>query len=207
MKLPRLVRTTVRTTLRAATSHRPEVADVLALAARAPATAMTAARGGANLGAAAYAVLMRTGALVADRALAAATEAKTLLRREQDPTADRESDPPAAVPTADPWTGGPLRPADDIRAAVFLTQDEAAAVEATPAGATLTHDDLPLADYDHLTLGELRARIRRLGVPELVQLREYEHAHADRLPVVKAFDNRLATLAKASAAQEQVPAP
>ncbi|HVE98268.1 MAG TPA: hypothetical protein VNA12_03720, partial [Mycobacteriales bacterium] len=62
-------------------------------------------------------------------------------------------------------------------------------------GATLNHDELPLADYDHLTLGSLRARIRRLEAPELIQLRDYERAHANRLPVVMAFDNRLKSLA------------
>jgi hypothetical protein len=63
-------------------------------------------------------------------------------------------------------------------------------------GATLTHDELPLEDYDHMTLTALRSRIRSLDAAQLVQLREYEQAHANRLPVVKAFDTRLAKLAK-----------
>lgn len=62
-------------------------------------------------------------------------------------------------------------------------------------GATLAHDDLPLADYDHLTLGSLRARIRKLTPSELVQLLDYERTHADRLPVVTLFENRLRALA------------
>jgi hypothetical protein len=115
--------------------------------------------------------------------------------------------PSAAAPDHDPWTGGALRPADDIREVVVQAAEDPSAVADVPPGEALSHDELPLADYDHLTLGELRARIRRLGVADLVQLREYEHAHADRLPVVKAFDSRLATLAKQAATQEPTPAP
>jgi hypothetical protein len=57
------------------------------------------------------------------------------------------------------------------------------------------HNDLPLEDYDHMTLGSLRGRIRSLSVPELVQVRDYEKAHAHRLPVVTLLDNRIAKLA------------
>ncbi|MDP9435675.1 MAG: hypothetical protein M3P93_10970 [Actinomycetota bacterium] len=58
----------------------------------------------------------------------------------------------------------------------------------------LEHDELPLADYDHMTLGSLRGRMRSLTVEQLVQLRDYEKAHADRLPVVTMLDNRIAKL-------------
>ena len=63
--------------------------------------------------------------------------------------------------------------------------------EATP-GATLTHDQLPLEDYDHLTLGSLRARLSKLDAVALVQLRDYERAHANRLPVITMLENRIA---------------
>lgn len=65
--------------------------------------------------------------------------------------------------------------------------------EATP-GATLTHDQLPLEDYDHLTLGSLRARLPRLDAVALVQLLDYERAHAHRLPVLTMLENRIAKL-------------
>ena len=67
--------------------------------------------------------------------------------------------------------------------------------EATP-GATLTHDQLPLEDYDHLTLGSLRARLSRLDVVSLVQLRDYERAHAHRLPVLTMIENRIAKVSQ-----------
>lgn len=70
-------------------------------------------------------------------------------------------------------------------------QDDVA--QLTP-GADLSHADLPLADFDHLTVPQLRGRIRRLELAELVQLRDYEQAHAHRLPVLTLLDNRVATL-------------
>jgi hypothetical protein len=59
----------------------------------------------------------------------------------------------------------------------------------------LAHDELPLPEYDHMTLGSLRGRMRSLTVEQLVQIRDYEKAHADRLPVVTMLDNRIAKLA------------
>ncbi|GAC1445180.1 MAG: hypothetical protein NVSMB55_24810 [Mycobacteriales bacterium] len=56
------------------------------------------------------------------------------------------------------------------------------------------HSDLPLADYDHMTLGSLRGRLRSLDMQQLVQLRDYEKSKADRLPVVTMLDNRIAKL-------------
>ncbi len=84
-----------------------------------------------------------------------------------------------------------------------LPEPVAELVEDTTPGATLSHDELPLEDYDHLTLGSLRARIRKLEAPELIQLRDYERAHGNRLPVLMAFDNRLKSLAAATPGAEQ----
>jgi hypothetical protein len=57
-----------------------------------------------------------------------------------------------------------------------------------------TRDELPIPDFDNITLGSLRARLRNLGVEQLVALREWEQAHAHRLPVLTALDNRIAKL-------------
>ncbi len=62
------------------------------------------------------------------------------------------------------------------------------------SGADLDRDDLPLADFDNLTLGSVRGRLRRLSMDELVQLRGYEVAHGNRLPIVTLLDNRIAKL-------------
>jgi hypothetical protein len=72
--------------------------------------------------------------------------------------------------------------------------------ESVTAPEITAHAELPLADYDHMTLGSLRGRIRSLTVPELVQVRDYEKSHAHRLPVVTLLDNRIAKLATDAAA-------
>lgn len=57
-----------------------------------------------------------------------------------------------------------------------------------------TRDDLPIPDFDNITLGSLRARLRNLSLEQLVTLREWEQAHAHRLPVLTTLDNRIAKL-------------
>ena len=84
-------------------------------------------------------------------------------------------------------------------AVVERVEAVAALVTATDPG-TPARDELPLADYDHMTLGSLRGRLRSLTVVELVQVRDYEKAHAHRLPVVTLLDNRIAKLATDAAA-------
>jgi len=89
---------------------------------------------------------------------------------------------------------------DVLPAELLDTVERVAAKAAGPA--VLDHDDLPLADYDHMTLGSLRGRLRSLDLGQLVQVRNYEKAHADRLPVVTMLDNRIAKLAVTPAAEQ-----
>ena len=70
----------------------------------------------------------------------------------------------------------------------------------------LDHDSLPLPDYDHMTLGSLRGRLRSLSLEQLVQIRTYEKAHADRLPIVTMLDNRIAKLSDDPSAAPTGPA-
>jgi hypothetical protein len=56
------------------------------------------------------------------------------------------------------------------------------------------HDELPLPDYDHLPVEGLTSRIRTLDAHGLQTVLEYERAHANRLQVVTAMENRLAAL-------------
>jgi hypothetical protein len=60
---------------------------------------------------------------------------------------------------------------------------------------------LPLADFDHQTVPQLRGRLRTLTVPELVQLRDYESAHASRARVLTLLDNRIARLSEPAPGQ------
>jgi hypothetical protein len=56
------------------------------------------------------------------------------------------------------------------------------------------HDQLPLPDYDHLPAEGLASRIRMLDAEGVETLLEYERAHANRLQVVTAMENRLRAL-------------
>ena len=94
--------------------------------------------------------------------------------------------------------GSPARVDSAATPDVVETVEEA--VEASTAPSKTAHEDLPLADYDHMTLGALRGRMRSLTVDQLVQVRQYEKAHGDRLPIVTMLDNRIAKLATDAAA-------
>ena len=64
---------------------------------------------------------------------------------------------------------------------------------------TTDRTDLPIPDFDSVSLGSLRGRLRSLSLEQLVVLREWEQAHAKRLPVITLLDNRIA---KVSAEQQ-----
>jgi cytoskeletal protein RodZ len=65
------------------------------------------------------------------------------------------------------------------------TTEAEAAVEPGPVA------ELPLANYDELTVASLRARLRNLSNDDINQLVTYEQAHQDRPEVIKMFKNRL----------------
>jgi hypothetical protein len=103
------------------------------------------------------------------------------------------------VPEAEQPKGEPTPKAeqpDSTRVDTAATPEVVRAVEQV-AGATEAPaaEDLPLPDYDHMTLGSLRGRLRSLDVDQLVALRAYEKSKADRLPVITMLDNRIAKLA------------
>jgi hypothetical protein len=89
----------------------------------------------------------------------------------------------------------PVATIEEITNPFGLPEEVVDAVEEATPGATLSHDALPLADYDHLTLGSLRARLPKLDPVALVQLLDYERAHAHRLPVLTMLENRIAKVA------------
>lgn len=103
---------------------------------------------------------------------------------------------PKGVPT--PKAPSPAPRVDSTRIDSAAAPDVVQTVEQVSAvvgGPVVAHEDLPLPDYDHLTLGSLRGRMRSLDLPQLVAVRAYEKAHADRLPIVTMLDNRIAKLA------------
>jgi hypothetical protein len=119
-----------------------------------------------------------------ERAAEPAPDAATPVTPARPTVAASEPEPPA--PEAAVVAGAPGT------ADAAVARAEQAVSAAAPSGASLGHEELPLPDYDHLTLPALRARLTRLDLTSLVQLRDYEKAHANRLPVVTMLDNRIA---------------
>lgn len=114
---------------------------------------------------------------------------------EVDFEADLEADLGRADVVAEPVTTPPAPVVPiGLTEPVTLSEDQLDEVAQLPSGADLDHADLPLEDFDHLTVPQLRGRLRTLALPQLVQLRDYETAHANRLPVLTLLDNRMAKL-------------
>jgi hypothetical protein len=57
--------------------------------------------------------------------------------------------------------------------------------------AELAAGDPPVPGWDELTLGSIRARLRRLSEDDLVALHDYEERHAARADVLSMLQNRL----------------
>ena len=63
---------------------------------------------------------------------------------------------------------------------------------AAPAAAEPAAAELPLANYDELSIASLRARLRNLSADQLGQLIDYEKGHAGRADVITMFERRIA---------------
>ena len=87
---------------------------------------------------------------------------------------------PEVKPEAPVSSGGHVRllPPDEVPAA------------AAPAG------DLPVPNYDDLSVASLRARLRNLSADQISQLIDYEKSHAGRADVITMFERRIAKLAE-----------
>jgi len=80
--------------------------------------------------------------------------------------------------------------------AVIRVADEAAApVEVAELAETVGEADLPVPNYDALSLPSLRARLRNLDAAQLSTLVDYERAHAARPDFVTMFERRIEKLA------------
>ena len=133
---------------------------------------------------------------VADTAAAPAKKAAKKAAPKAAPQAEQLEVPEAEAPKGEPTPAAPKPETTKVETAaspeVVETVEE---VSAVVGGEVVSHDELPLPDYDHLTLGSLRGRMRSLDLPQLIQIRDYEKAHANRLPIVTMLDNRIAKLA------------
>ena len=67
-------------------------------------------------------------------------------------------------------------------------------LEKVRKGAAPAAEDLAVPTYDELTLPSIRARLRKLTVEQVRDLRAYEVAHQGRPEFIKMYDNRIAKL-------------
>jgi hypothetical protein len=51
--------------------------------------------------------------------------------------------------------------------------------------------NLPIHNYQHLTVSEVSSKLRRLSPPQLKRIKAYEHGHKDRKGVLQAIDRAL----------------
>jgi hypothetical protein len=101
-----------------------------------------------------------------------------------------EAEPEAAVPG-----GGHVKLLSADAAAEAPGAEAAPAAEAE-AEAEAPAAELPLPNYDDLSIASLRARLRNLSADQLSQLIEYEKGHAARADVISMFERRLVKLAE-----------
>ena len=94
--------------------------------------------------------------------------------------------PETATPeTATPETGGG-----------HVKLVPAGTTPATPAAPAAAGAELPVPNYDDLSIASLRARLRTLTADQLNELIGYEKSHANRADVVQMFERRIAKLAE-----------
>lgn len=135
-----------------------------------------------------------------DRAEEEAERIATDARRAVQETIERAKPTTASTParptTAATKPSGPPAAAVEVGAPGAVTEQVEQVAEQLDLEAPASRDELPLPDFDNITIGSLRARLRALSVEQLVVLREWEQAHAHRLPVITMLDNRIAKLAE-----------
>jgi hypothetical protein len=110
-----------------------------------------------------------------------------LLSETAAPASPAATEPAAAAELAD--AAGPGSAADAGPAA---TPESAAS--AGPAAAGPAQPDLPVPNYDDLSVASLRARLRNLDLSQVRVLLEYEKDHAGRAAVLTMFERRIAKL-------------
>jgi hypothetical protein len=118
------------------------------------------------------------------------------------PTAETVNGQAATTPAAPATevTEKPAKAPATPRAAKAPAAPKAAAPKAAApkaaAAATTEAAELPLPNYDGLTVASLRARMRNLTADQLTVLIGYEKAHANREDVIGMFERRIAKLSE-----------
>src|SRR3954451_6497285 len=112
-------------------------------------------------------------------------------------TATKAATKTATKPAAKPAPKPDNRAAREVGAPGAVTEQVEKIADKLDVETPETRDELPIPDFDNISIGSLRARLRPLNVEQLVTLREWEQAHANRLNVITTLDNRIAKLGAA----------
>src|SRR4051812_616922 len=112
-------------------------------------------------------------------------------------TATKTAAKPAPKTAAKPAPKPDNRAAREVGAPGAATEQVEKIADKLDVETPETRDELPIPDFDNISIGSLRARLRPLNVEQLVTLREWEQAHANRLNVITTLDNRIAKLGAA----------
>jgi hypothetical protein len=100
---------------------------------------------------------------------------------------------PVVPETVPPETGTPgVKPEPPVTSGghVRLLPPDEVPAAAVAAG------QLPVPNYDDLSVASLRARLRNLSADQISQLIDYEKGHAGRADVITMFERRIAKLAE-----------
>src|SRR3954470_18651736 len=108
------------------------------------------------------------------------------------PSAGVKATEAAAEAAAKPATHEVSEAAREVGAPGAVTEEVEAVTAQLDVEEPESREALPIPDFDNVSLGSLRGRLRSLSLQQLVVLREWEQAHAHRLPVITLLDNRIA---------------
>lgn len=112
---------------------------------------------------------------------------------------DEDGEPPRPGTRATAATAATVGGSDDARSSRPPARPEVGEIDEADVARALTPAEegvsaSALAGYDEMSLAQLRSRLRRFSLRQLVELLEYEHAHQDRPPFVTMLSNRIATV-------------
>ena len=142
----------------------------------------------------------------AEQQLRVVTATTTYLTRVTQAVADAAAPHAIEAGPAPAVADEPIVPAvvDEVPAPAVVDEVPVPAVPETPPVPTVTEpadvtpsEELPVARWDELSLGSIRARLSRLSEADLVTLHGYEERHGGRPDVLSMLANRLIKMREA----------
>ncbi|OLT29029.1 hypothetical protein BJF83_13060 [Nocardiopsis sp. CNR-923] len=134
----------------------------------------------------------------ASESVAVSGETATEPEAAGDAPASEKTSPEPAVPATADLRDQTAQIAEELAVAEARTEvasDEV--LERVRKEAAPSADELAVPAYDDLTLPSIRARLRKLTIVQVRDLRAYEVAHQGRPEFIKMYDNRIAKLESA----------